>query len=222
MTKTTPDKRGVGAREAGRQLGCSHTYLLRLAREKRVPRHEDGTFDVPAVRAALAAQTDPTQIRGDNPERWSQGGNRNGNSVTSDHAAGSHPSSLRGVSLLAVEAAKHTHSEFEAGFVSAVIALAHQVGAIAGLAAAEEGAPLPIAYGIGEAFPVYFIDRAEALLREMPSFRAIPAGRDLPTRYAPDLMDRLGWDVLARERGETPDLEAWAAQAHERRQREAA
>lgn len=71
MTKSTKPKQGLGPRAAGRALGVAHSYLCRLAKEKRIPRNEDGTFDVEAVRARLARITDPAQVRAADPGRWS-------------------------------------------------------------------------------------------------------------------------------------------------------
>ena len=68
----TASKQGVGAREAGRQLGVSHSYLLRLAKENRLPRHGDGTFDVAECRRVLARTTDPAQVRAGTIDKWSQ------------------------------------------------------------------------------------------------------------------------------------------------------
>ena len=87
--------KGVGAREAGRQLGVSHSYLLRLAKDKRLPRSADGTFDVEECRRVLASITDPSQVRGDEPLRWSQGGHRVNEPVTSDQGAKADPKQAR-------------------------------------------------------------------------------------------------------------------------------
>ena len=75
MTGNHPNRpNGVGAREAGRQLGVSHSYLIRLAKDKRLPRSADGTFDVEECRRVLASTTDPSQVRRPDPLRWSHGG----------------------------------------------------------------------------------------------------------------------------------------------------
>lgn len=84
MTNSSPAKQGVGAREAGRQLGVSHSYLLRLASQNRLPRFTDGTFDVEACRRVLAAVTDPAQVRTPDPDRWSLGRRIGARPVTSD------------------------------------------------------------------------------------------------------------------------------------------
>ena len=87
MTKTTPIKDSVGAREAGRQLGVSHSYLLRLAKADRLPRSAEGLFDVEECRRILAATTDVGQVRTIDPDRWSQGHRPVGHPVTSDQSA---------------------------------------------------------------------------------------------------------------------------------------
>jgi hypothetical protein len=64
-----------GLREAARQLGISHPYLAKLAREKRVPRNKNGTFNVEAVRAKMAAITDPAMVRTGGSSRVVTSGN---------------------------------------------------------------------------------------------------------------------------------------------------
>lgn len=51
----------LGLRACAKELSISHVRLLALAKEKRVPRNEDGSFDVEAVRAAFERTKDPAQ-----------------------------------------------------------------------------------------------------------------------------------------------------------------
>lgn len=52
---------GVSARAAGKELGISHVALLKAAKEGRIPREPDGSFDVEKCKAAMERNTNPLQ-----------------------------------------------------------------------------------------------------------------------------------------------------------------
>lgn len=215
-------RQDLGARAAGRALGVSHSYLVKLAKAGRLPRNGDGTFDVEECRRILRTITDPGQVRTANPDRWSSG-NRPVEAVTSDQSSPQPPpGETSSLWETAIEAAEHATDPFEKGITAAVVMLAHRVGAVMACLAAYEGAPLAVAFGLRDAATVGFIGMGEDLLRELPCFAHQPADAELPILYRPELFDRVDWDVVARGRGELADVEAWAAETHQRRERAAA
>ncbi|MCW6506975.1 hypothetical protein [Lichenifustis flavocetrariae] len=71
----------TGLRATARALNIGHSYLSRLAVERKVPRNPDRSFDIEAVRAAIKAQTDPALIR---PKKHATAGHQVVTQVTSD------------------------------------------------------------------------------------------------------------------------------------------
>lgn len=211
VTSNRPIPQGVSAREAGRQLKVSHSYLLRLAGQKRLPRHEDGSFDVAACCDWLAKNTDPAQVRGPAALRWSKGGNKTGRSVTGDQPATSTPWTL------ALEAAEHAADPFEKGVIVAVVMLAHRIGAGVAALVADDAAPLPVAFAVADLATLAFIELGEDAVRQLPSFAQLPNTAELPLRYSPENCDRVDWNVVAHGRGEAADVAAWAAEIRRRR-----
>ncbi|KAB1069247.1 hypothetical protein [Methylobacterium planeticum] len=55
---------GLSLSELARQLGRAKSGLHKLAAKGQIPKRADGTFDLDAVRAALAANTDPARQPG--------------------------------------------------------------------------------------------------------------------------------------------------------------
>lgn len=75
-------EKGISLSELARQLGRAKSGLHKLAARGQIPKGPDGTFDLEAVKAALAANTDPSRqagpfstVRGsENDERAAQSG----------------------------------------------------------------------------------------------------------------------------------------------------